>query len=191
MQIKTIAMMVVAGCSIGMLTGCGIPEEEHNAMIAQMASERQTSEDELNGKIADLESVVKSQKASIRTKTLELDDAAEQITALKKTSAAANKALATEKTKVSGLERDLATSKSSTLAARDQAQEAESQLATLEVEHEALKVRFEQFERNMRALGGSSAPSPVADIMAEEVVVETPKTDAEAALDILNQMGNQ
>ena len=31
MQIKSIAMLAVAGCAIGMLTGCGVPQDEHDA----------------------------------------------------------------------------------------------------------------------------------------------------------------
>ena len=199
MQKKTIAMMLAAGCAIGMLTGCGIPEEEHNAMIAQLKDERQKSEDSLNGKIADLESVVKSEKAKLRTKTIELDDASERIKSLQQKNAETEKELAGEKIKVSGLERDLASSKRATLTAQDKAQAAENKLATLDVEHQELKRRFEQFEKNMRALNAppvqrtTAAAAPAADdgLAAFGEPVAAPKTDAEEALDILNQMGTK
>ena len=37
MQIKSIAMLAVAGCAIGMLTGCGVPQDEHDAIVEAMA----------------------------------------------------------------------------------------------------------------------------------------------------------
>lgn len=189
MQKKTIAIMAAAGCMIGMLTGCGIPEEEHLGIIAELEAKHQKEVDALKVDIADLESVKKSQDSKIRTKTLELDDAVEQISTLKKQNAEAAKALAGEKEKVSVLERDLASSKSATLTAQDQLLATENKLATIEVEHEELKRRFEQFEKNMSALGTTSSAAPAKK--APEATTTAPKGDSASPLDILNQMSSQ
>ena len=36
MPMRRIVMMVMAGCMIGMLTGCGVPKEEHEAKVAEL-----------------------------------------------------------------------------------------------------------------------------------------------------------
>ncbi len=185
MQIKRIAMMVMAGCAMGILSGCGIPEEEHNALVAQMAAERAESEDVLNGKVADLESVVKSEKAKIRTARIELDDASERIKGLQQKSAETSKALATEKSKASKLEDQLASSKSSALAAQDQAVEAENKYSTLDVEHQELKRRFEMFQANMNSLGSASAPASSSSAAPKTAA---PKTDSDMAKSLLDEM---
>jgi chromosome segregation ATPase len=188
MQVKRVAMMVAAGCAMGILSGCGIPEEEHNAMIAQMAAERAESEDQLNGKIADLESVVKSEKAKVRTARIELDDATERIKGLQQKSAETAKALATEKSKTSQLESDLATSKSTALAAQDQAMEAESKYNTLDVEHQELKRRFEMFQSNLSSLNTAPASGSSASPSSSNAPAAAPKTDSETAKSLLDQM---
>ncbi len=185
MQKKTIAMMAAAGCMIGMLTGCGIPEEEHLAIIAELEAKHQKAVDELNVTVTDKESVIDSQKAKLKTKSIELDDAAGKISDLKKQNAMTSKALAAEKAKIPGLERALASAKSATAAAEDAALEAENKLAALQSEHETLKNRFEQFEKNMRALSQTPTGAPAA------ATTPAPAAGGETALDILNQMSTQ
>ena len=36
MKVKAIVMMAVAGCAVSMLTGCGVPKEEHEAKLAEL-----------------------------------------------------------------------------------------------------------------------------------------------------------
>lgn len=188
MQIKNIAMMVAAGCALGMLTGCGIPEEEHNAMISQMSAERSESEDKLNGKIADLESVVKSEKAKIRTARIELDDASERIKSLQQKSATTSSALATEKGKTARLETDLTAAKSTALTAQDQAEVSDEKFNTLNVEYQELKRRFEMFQKNMNSINStsSSTSTPAATSAPES---SAPKSDSDTAKSLLDSMG--
>ncbi|MEE9368440.1 MAG: hypothetical protein V3V05_06205 [Pontiella sp.] len=182
MQIKRVVMMVAAGCALGMLTGCGIPKEEHNAMIAQLTAERAESEDQLNGKIADLESTVKSEKAKVRTSRIELDDASDRIKGLQIKSAETASTLAAEKSRASKLESDLTSSKSSALAAQDQALEAENKYSTLDVEYQELKRRFEMFQSNMSSLNSASgSPAPSGS--------SAPMSDSDAAKKLLEEMG--
>ena len=48
-----------------LLAGCGVPQEEHDAMILQLQSEKTEIETSLNEKIAELESIVKAEKAKV------------------------------------------------------------------------------------------------------------------------------
>jgi chromosome segregation ATPase len=186
MQMKNIAMMLVAGCTIGMLTGCGVPEEEHLAALAQQEAMFKAEEEKLNVKIAEQESIIKNEKAKVRTARIELDDASERIKGLQQKSAETATALATEKTKTAGLESDLKTSKSATAAAQDQALESESKYNTLDVEYQELKRRFEMFQKNMSALGEASAP---ASAPAAAAPAAAPQSDAEKVNSLLDQMG--
>jgi chromosome segregation ATPase len=195
MQKKSIAMMLVAGCAVGMLTGCGIPEEEHNAIIAEMEAKFKAEEEKLNIKIAEQDSVITSEKAKVRTSRIELDDATERIKGLQQKSAETATELASEKTKVAQLESELKTSKSATAAAQDQAMEAENKFNTLDVEYQELKRRFEMFQKNMSALNQASKPAAPKAATQDDLGMlgepaPAPKTDAQKASSLLDQMGN-
>ncbi len=208
MQIKKIAMLVVAGCAIGMLTGCGIPEEEHNAAIKQLQDQMAKMEEDLNGTIADKESLLKSEKAKVRTARIELDDASERIKALQSKNTESSKELIAAQGKLAKAEEDLAASKSKALTAQDKAIEAETKYNALSVEHDELKRRFEDFKKNMASMGGSStssavssaapattttaSPAPVTEKKpAPATQTKKPKSNSEAVMSILDQMGNQ
>ena len=57
-------MSLLALC---LLAGCGVPQEEHDAMILQLQSEKTEIETTLNEKIAELESIVKAEKAKVKS----------------------------------------------------------------------------------------------------------------------------
>ena len=178
---KKVMLMLVAGCAIGMLTGCGIPEEEHNAMIADLEAKHATEVDGLNIQIVDLESVVNAEKAKVRKSRIELDDASERITGLQQKSAETTKALAAEKSKAAKLESDVKSAKSMAASSQDQAMEAEEKYNTLDVEYQALKVRFENFQSNF---GGSAAPAATA----AAPVAEAPQSETKSAKSLLDEM---
>lgn len=185
MQMKNITMMLVAGCTVGMLAGCGVPEEEHLAALAQQEAMFKAEEDKLNVKIAEQESIIKNEKAKVRTSRIELDDASERITGLQQKSAATATALATEKAKASDLESALKTSKSAAAAAQDQALESERKYNTLDVEYQELKRRFEMFQKNMSSLDDAATPASAPPAAAGTA----PKTDADKVNSLLEQMG--
>lgn len=188
MQMKTIAMMAAVGCAVTLLTGCGVPQEEHDAKIAELNTAWQEIES-LKGKNTDLDSLLNAEKAKLRTARIELDDAAERITASKTKQAETASALASEKSKVSGLESDVSSAKAATMRAQEAASEVEAELAKLQKEHQKLQGRFDQFEKNMRALdsaqAGRSAPKAAPKASGPA------KSDAETAMDLLNQMSIQ
>ena len=185
---KNIAMLLVAGCAIGMLTGCGIPEEEHNMIIAELDAKHQTEVDKLKGDIADKESINKNEKAKVRQSRIELDDATDRIKGLQQKSAETSKALAIEKSKATKLESELKTSKSRTASAQDQAMDAENKFSTLDVEYQELKRRFEMFQKNMNSIG-TPAPTAAPAGNSPAPASSGPQTDAQKASSLLDQMG--
>jgi len=192
MQKKTLAVAAASGCVIAMLAGCGVPQEEHDALVAQMTADRGKSEAALNGKIADLESLLKSEKAKVRTARIELDDATERIKTLQQQNVDTARELANAKTRVSELDQSLASTRSQVLAAQDRAQEIERKYNTLDVEYQELKRRFEMFENNLKGLGpaAGTAASPVRPVPAQPAPV-APRSATSSVLDILNEMGSK
>jgi chromosome segregation ATPase len=194
-NIKAMAMMVAAGCAVGMLTGCGIPEEEHNAKIAELNTAWQEIES-LKGKNTDLDSLFNSEKAKLRTARIELEDTITRLKGSQKKEAVTASALASEKSTVAGLEKEVSSAKSATMRAKEETVEVEATLVALEEEHDALQVRFDQFNRNMQALSGAptetAAPVVVVEeLTLEEMVAEQAPTKPKTALDLLNEMGAQ
>ncbi|MDF7825782.1 hypothetical protein P4B35_17265 [Pontiellaceae bacterium B12227] len=187
---KKLAMLLASGFAIGMLTGCGIPEEEHNMIIDGINTEHQKEVDKLKGDIADKETIIKNEKAKVRQNRIELDDATERIQGLQQKSAETSKALASEKSKVAKLESELKTSKSRTAAAQDDAMEAENKYSTLDVEYQELKRRFEMFQKNMSAISepAPAAAEPAASVMDDFPADTAPQSDAQKASSLLDQM---
>ena len=184
---KKMAMLLAAGCAIGMLTGCGVPEEEHNAIIDGINAQHQEEVDKLNVTIADRDDVIKSKEAKARQDLITLDDNAERIKGLQQKSAETSKELATEKSKVATLDSQLKTAKSQTAAAQDDALEAENKYSTLDVEYQELKRRFEMFQKNMAALSAPAEPASAPAVSAP--AQDMPTTDAQKASSLLDQMG--
>ena len=184
MQMKTIAMMAAVGCAVTILTGCGVPQEEHDAKIGELNTAWQEIES-LKGKNTDLESLLNAEKAKLQTTRIELDDAAERIAASKTKQAETASALATEKAKIPELESKLSSEKAATIRAQEAATEAEDALAKLQEDYQKLQGRFDQFEKNMKVLNATqsagSAPKASSSANPEDAT----------ALDLLNQMSIQ
>jgi chromosome segregation ATPase len=160
-------------------------------MITQLKVEHQQEIEKLNGKVEEKDALLKSEKAKLRTARIELDEVADNVSNLKKKAADATKALNSEKSKTSKLERDLASAKSRTMAAQDQLVEVENSYAELQQVYKDLKRRFDQFEKNIRALNEPVPElAPVAEIEAAAPVA-TPQSDLDAAMDILNEMSTK
>ena len=88
------------------VTGCGVPQEEHDAAVAQLQTERANVEATLNGKISDLESVVKSEKAKGKSMRLQLDSTERKLRESQKKAISDAKDMAKVKAQVTSLERD-------------------------------------------------------------------------------------
>ena len=176
MQMKTIAMMTAVGCAAAILTGCGVPQEDFDAKAAELTA-AQTEIKGLEGKNADLESLLNSEQGKVRKKVAELKLANKNIAALKTSEAKTASTLADEKSKSAQLERKVSSAQSATSDAQDLTEKVETKLADLQEEYQKLQARFDQFEKNMNALTAppkkAAAPAP-----------ESPKS----AMDLLNEM---
>ncbi len=188
---KKLVMLLATGCAIGMLTGCGIPEEEHQMIIDGIKAQHQEEVEKLNGTIADKDEIIKNEKAKLRQNRIELDDATDRIKSLQQKSAETSKALAGEKSKVAKFESEVKTAKSQAAAAQDDAMAAENKYSTLDVEYQELKRRFEMFQKNMSSIGQPAPTKAPAGTSggADAPKTDAPKTDAQKASSLLDAMG--
>ncbi len=181
MQKQAIAMMAVVGCAVTMLTGCGIPKEEHQAVVDDLNAKMAEIET-LKGNVAALDSKLDAEKSKVRKAGIELENAAERLTKSKAAVAEASSALASETAKVNRLEGDLSSEKSKVVSAQQNADEVATDLADLQTAYKVLQARWKQFEDNLNTLddtvgpGKASAPAAGGD---------------KSALDLLNEMGAQ
>ena len=184
MLTRKIAMMVVAGSVAVVLSGCGVPKEEHAATVAEL-NDALAQVETLKGKNADTESLLNKEKGKVRSTRIELDDASKRIATLKKKEAVAVSALATEKAKISDMESAVTSAESSAAMAQDESSELETKLASVTEMYEKLKSDFEQYKNNMRSITSSPAPKASAPKAAAA------PAESGSALDILNEMSMQ
>jgi len=195
MPMRRIVMMLMAGGMIGMLTGCGVPKEEHEAKIAELNAAWEQNET-LKAKISDTESLLKAEQGKVRSTGNELADAAKRIQELNEKEAATASALASEKGKTAALESDLAAAKSATGMANDEISKLEAALAKLQGEYDSLQNRFNQLKKNMLSFGGEAsipAEKPMVDAAPQTAAAPaadagTSKSSSQTAADLLDAM---
>ena len=169
-----------------LLAGCGVPQEEHDAMILQLQSEKTEIETSLNEKIAELESIVKAEKAKVKSHRLEMDNAERKIRDFQTKNAQSIKDAAKAKSEITSLKRSL----NRVEDARDQAEEKISrindQLVQIQSEKDGIQFRFDQLVKNMN---GEDIPeeTPVDDIMLD-YVEELPVDLEDDAVDSVQEL---
>jgi len=145
MQIKSIAMLAVAGCVIGMLTGCGVPQEEHDAIVAQLNAEAQASVDALNATLDETKGDLIAELAKTSKLEIEIQDTAARMDELKLAADESSELLVAEQSNVSQLEADLAAVTATVDSLRQQALDAENQRDLMEMEKIETQRRFDMF----------------------------------------------
>ena len=158
MQIKSIAMLAVAGCAIGMLTGCGVPQDEHDAIVAQLNAEAQASEDALNAKLAETQADLTAELAKTSKLEVEIQNTVARIDELKLAADEVNGLLVAEQDKVAQLEADLAAVTATVDSSHQQALDAEAQRDLMEREKVETQRRFDMLraallELNKKKIG--------------------------------------
>ncbi len=181
-MIKYLSWLVLA--SILVVTGCGVPQEEHDAAVAQLQVERANVEATLNGKISDLESVVKSEKAKGKSMRLQLDSTERKLRESQKKAIEAAKDVASVKAQVTSLERDVSRAESTADRVKGQLAALQEQATTVESERDELQRRLDMLMKNMRGLSNSGAlPDPseagIKDAGAEALVLSEDNADLE------------
>lgn len=202
MHIKSIAMLVAAGCALGMLTGCGVPQKEHDAIVAQLNAAAQANEDALNVTLADTQSLLEAEQAKTRKLQIELNDSAERIGELQSSADELTDSLAAEQSKVSQLESDLAAVTATVASSRQQARDAENARNIMELEKQETQRRFDMLRAALLDLNNKnpddlqiklivddmSAPSEAAS--TTESAPAPAASDADSLSGLLDEMEN-
>lgn len=169
-----------------LLAGCGVPQEEHDAMILQLQSEKTEIETSLNEKIAELESIVKAEKAKVKSHRLEMDNAERKIRDFQTKNAQSIKDAAKAKSEITSLKRSLNRAEDARDRAEEKVSRINDQLAQIQSEKDDIQFRFDQLVRNMN---GEDIPeeTPVDDIMLE-YVEELPVDLEDDAVDSVQEL---
>jgi hypothetical protein len=149
MQIKSIAMIVIAGCAIGMLTGCGVPQEEHDAIVAQLTSEKETAVNELQTKLDDTTSLLNAEQARTSSLNSDLRDSTVLNDELKQANDELKATIEDANGQISTLESQLATARASIRTAQDRATAAENGRSQAEMETRNTERRFNELILNL------------------------------------------
>jgi chromosome segregation ATPase len=169
-----------------LLAGCGVPQEEHDAMILQLQSEKTEIETSLNEKIAELESIVKAEKAKVKSHRLEMDNAERKIRDFQTKNAQSIKDAAKAKSEITSLKRSLNRAEDARDRAEDKVSRINDQLAQIQSEKDDIQFRFDQLVKNMN---GEDIPeeTPVDDIMLD-YVEELPVDLEDDAVDSVQEL---
>lgn len=169
-----------------LLAGCGVPQEEHDAMILQLQSEKTEIETSLNEKIAELESIVKAEKAKVKSHRLEMDNAERKIRDFQTKNAQSIKDAAKAKSEITSLKRSLNRAEDARDRAEEKVSRINDQLAQIRSEKDDIQFRFDQLVKNMN---GEDIPeeTPVDDIMLE-YVEELPVDLEDDAVDSVKEL---
>ena len=149
MQIKSIAMIVIAGCAIGMLTGCGVPQEEYDAMVAQLTSEKETAVNEMQTKLDDTTSLLTAEKTRTSSLNSDLRDSTVLNDELKQANDELKATIEDANGQISTLESQLATARASIRTAQDRATAAENGRSQAEMETRNTERRFNELILNL------------------------------------------
>ena len=169
-----------------LLAGCGVPQEEHDAMILQFQSEKTEIETSLNEKIAELESIVKAEKAKVKSHRLEMDNAERKIRDFQTKNAQSIKDAAKAKSEITSLKRSLNRAEDARDRAEEKVSRINDQLAQIQSEKDDIQFRFDQLVKNMNGEDIPEEP-PVDDIMLE-YVEELPVDLEDDAVDSVKEL---
>lgn len=172
MQIKSIATMLIAGCAIGMLTGCGVPQEEHDAIVAQLNADHEQVVNDLKTKLADAESLLNAEKDRARNLTNDLRDSTALNDELKGSVKELKTSLSSANSQVSSLESQLASAKASVSSAQQMTADAQNDASAARMEAQETQRRFDELIANLIALN---------KIKPEDVGFDNLSTGASAA----------
>ena len=147
MQIKSIAMLAAAGFVIGMLTGCGVPKDEHEAIVAELTANAQAAEDALNAELNDTKSLLDAEAAKAAKLQIEVNGSVDRIAELKSTADELTDSVAAEQSKVAQLEADLTAVKATVATAQQETRDAEEERDIMELEKQETQRRFDMLRK--------------------------------------------
>ena len=127
-----------------LLNGCGVPQEEHDAIVIQLQSELTDFKSDTEQRISELESIVKSEKAKVKSHRLEMDNADRKLRELQQKNADSVRDIAKAKSEIVSLKREIERSDSAKERAQLATSKTEEELAEVVAERDDLKFRFDQ-----------------------------------------------
>ena len=155
----------------------------HDSSASIRKTEIETS---LNEKIAELESIVKAEKAKVKSHRLEMDNAERKIRDFQTKNAQSIKDAAKAKSEITSLKRSLNRAEDARDRAEEKVSRINDQLAQIRSEKDDIQFRFDQLVKNMN---GEDIPeeTPVDDIMLE-YVEELPVDLEDDAVDSVKEL---
>ena len=144
--------IVVAGALL--LTGCGVPQEEHDAIVAELEHNKSVLETELNEKITDQASVIKAEKAKVASLRGELDEAGRKVKGLQKEIAAQSIQISDGEDEIAQLSGKLDRSEGANRRARARIGNLEEELTAAQAAEADAEERLDMLIANMRELSG-------------------------------------
>jgi len=201
MQIKSIAKMVIAGCAIGMLTGCGVPQEEVDAMITDLNAKHDAVVSDLNTKLADTESLLGAEQERTRKLNNDLRDSTALNDEQKSQVKELKSSLATASSQISSLESQVESAKAQIKSAQNMAADAQNEAATAQMHAQETQRRFDELIANLIALNKikpedvgfdnlSSGATSSMDMGGMEMDSSSSSSGSNSAADLLDAMGN-
>lgn len=143
MQIKTIAMMAIAGCAIGLSTGC-VKQEDFDNMVKQKDAEKAQAVAELNNKLAMQKSEYDAAKEKARGLQNQLAEASARLSENKDKTEKLQTQLDDANDKISGLESSLKAAQEQVTNWKSRTQTAESEAATSKANAQEAQRRFDR-----------------------------------------------
>ena len=135
-----------------LLNGCGVPQEEHDAIVIQLQSELTDFKSDTEQRISELESIVKSEKAKVKSHRLEMDNADRKLRELQQKNADSVRDISKAKSEIISLKREIERADSAKERAQLAASKTEEELAEVEAERDDLKFRFDQLINNLNGV---------------------------------------
>ena len=135
-----------------LLNGCGVPQEEHDAIVIQLQSELTDFKLDTEQRISELESIVKSEKAKVKSHRLEMDNAERKLRELQQKNADSVRDIAKAKSEIVSLKREIERSDSAKERAQLATSKTEEELAEVVAERDDLKFRFDQLINNLNGV---------------------------------------
>ena len=142
---------LIIGCVI-LLSGCGVPQEEHDAAITQLQTSHAEEQTALNAKITDLETIVKSEKAKAKSHRLEMDSVDRKLKELQKKNAEVIKEVSSAKSQISSLKRNIRRAEQARDQAREDLADMEINAAQIQADKDELQVRWQQLIDNLNGV---------------------------------------
>jgi len=153
MQIKTIAMVALVGCAIGLSTGC-VKQEEYDNMVKQKDADKAQAVAELQNTISEKDSLLTAEQTKSRGLQNQLREASVELTEYKDAKTDLESKIEDANSKIDRLESSLAATKRQVESAMAKIEESDAACSKAEMEAQEYKRRFDMLRKALLDLQG-------------------------------------